>query len=197
MKTKYTFVGNSKVTATFADQTNKMLWVAFLGSNNECVLKKCSAFNPNFIYFTLTMTANEIFNLDDDSAYLFGAIDSGDYLGFRISKNTPLSGQQYIDIPVGINESAIDLVKVDDYIYFLIPGNLSGENAKIVVINNPALSYNETIDLSKSGDIVLNARKIDIDYYGNLWVISETDPVKLTKVVPISGGWDFETFTLS
>ena len=102
----------------------------------------------------------------------------------------------YIIKPVDVDEQAIDLVIDNSYLNLLIPGEYSGLNAKIIRYNKSNLSYIETIELLKSGYIIKNAKKIDIDNMGVMWVISEVDPIIFVKIY-YDNGWDFTSYELS
>lgn len=188
MKNKFTYSEN-RVTAIAND--GYYLWIAFLGEDGISRLYKVSAFDPELRYYNLSITADEIKKIMVDTTYIYLALNSS-YLGERLSKANPLGTYTYINKPVGITEKAVDLVFDNTHIYFLIPGEISETNTKIVRILKSNLSYVETIDLTT----VNNATKIDIDESGRLWVVSEVDPIKLTKVY-YDTAWHFTTYTLS
>lgn len=191
MKSKYQFLNKPKITATFVD--GDYLWIAFEGEDGESSLYKVSLYNPKLIYWELEVTADKINFLIDDATYVYLAIDDDTYIGEKISKTSPSSTYYYFTKPIGITEGAIDLVDDTTFVYFLIPGVISGTNAKICKFNKSTRAFVETIDLP----LVNNAKKIDIDYKGYLWVISDLDTTpKITKVW-YDGTWQYSTTTLS
>lgn len=194
MKSKYTFDQN-KITATLKD--GYYLWIAFLGASESCRLEKVSCFNPNTTYYFHEMTANEITNFRLEGAvYLYMSVDSSTNIGARATRNSYTTPVYFLK-PAGITEKAVDITMDGYYVYFLTPGTASGENAKIVKFNKSTRAYVETINLTKSGLDVNNATKLDKDVSGNLWVVSESNPVVLTKVYSIASVWDFNSWTIS
>ena len=188
MKSKYIFSSENKTTAILVDAY--YVWIAFLGSLNICSLHKANVFNPNQSYWEVDITAVEINKIILDTSSVYLALDDSTNTGAKVSRSSP-STITYFVKQAGITEEAVDCVKDTTFVYFLIPGVLSGTNAKIIKYNKSTRAFVETIDLTT----VNNATKIDIDYYGQLWVTSETDPIKLTKIV-YSGTWSFTTYTL-
>ena len=189
MKSKYSFSNENKITVTLVD--SYYVWLGFLGASNVCALHKASVFNPNQSYWEVDITADEIKFMQQDSTYLYLAIDDSTNSGAKVTKSNP-STITYFTKQAGITEASVDLCLDATYVYFLTPGVASGINSKIVKYNKSTRAYVETIDLTT----VNNAKKIDIDTDGSLWITSETDPVKLTKAI-YSGSWSFTTYTLS
>jgi hypothetical protein len=100
-----------------------------------------------------------------------------------------------VPIPAGINEFPIDIAVNSNNFYILTPGTASGENAKILkysTASTPVLQA--TIDLTT----INNARSIEVDDSGNLWVVTYESPAKLIKAYQVSGSlyaytsWDME-----
>jgi len=118
-------------------------------------------------------------------------VDDVTYLGAKVTKDNP-SEISYFIIAGGINEKSIDLINDSTYIYFLTPGIETGENSKIVKYNKISRVYVETIDLVT----VFNAKKIDIDGSGNIFVVTDNDPIELVKVW-FDSFWQYQIFTLS
>lgn len=193
MKDRYLY-STSRVTAVLNDDI--YLWQAFLGTTDESIVYKSDTFSPDVNYWDLDVAVTRINSFIDDTTYVYGATEGTTSLGIKIKKDS-ITDISYYTIPAGINEGSIDLIDDTNYIYFLTPGNTSGENTKIIKYNKSTRIFVETIDLSKSGSIVTNAKKIDIDNSGNLWVVSETNPVILTKVFYTGLTWDFTNYTLS
>ena len=166
------------------------LWVAFKqDSSGNCALKKVSAHNPLQTYFDVDITTTEIKRLIISSTYLYVALDDTSYIGKRYSVSNPVSGVVSMAIPSGITEAPVDMI-VDSYLYFLIPGSISGTNAKICVFTTAGV-FSETIDLPT----VTNASAITIDADDNLWIVTNTDPCYLIRVYD-DGGWQIQTTEL-
>jgi len=193
MKNKYIYNVN-EITAIYNE--SYYVWIAFKGNSNSCILKKVSALDPDIVYFTLTIEANEITAIFSDDDYIYLSLDSLTYFGMRLKKETPNLVYTYINIPIGITEEAIDLVTNNEFIYILTPGLDSGTTAKVCQFNKINLTLITIIDLMKSGLDIVDAKKIDIDNNGNVWVVSEVDPPRLTKL-SYNGIWDIDTYLLT
>ena len=191
MKSKYQFIGENNITACFV--SGEFIWIAFFGENNISILYKSSVYNPNTRYWSISVTADEIKSIIEDSTYLYLSIDYSTNIGAKITKSSP-SSISYFVTQSGINEESVDLIDDATYVYFLTPGIASGENAKICKYNKSTRAFVETIDLTT----VTNAKKLDIDNAGVLWVQSDLDTSvpKLTKV-EYSGSWSFTTYNLT
>lgn len=194
MKTNYPFLGNQKITATLV--YNDIIWIAFYGISGICKLYGCSVYDLDTIYWDLDIIADEITAINVDAyGYLYLAIDNATNIGIDIDSSSPNIGWALAK-DAGVLEKAVDVVydSVLNYNFFLSPGLLSGENAKISVYDDSNDNYVETIDLTT----IFNASKISADDSGNLWVQSDLNSVPiLTKVYPVSGVWDFINYTLS
>jgi len=194
MKNKYSFTGEQKITATLVD--GDYIWICFFGVSNSCALYKSSKFNPNIKYWDVDIAADEVTAIIDGLGYIYVSLDDSLYMGAVVNKTTP-SAISYYSIPLGVIEKAIDLIADDNYIYFLTPGINSGTNSLIVKYNKLTLDFIETIDLSKSGEIIENASKIDIDGLGNLWVVSELNSTPILTKVWYDSGWNFSSSVLA
>ena len=190
MKTNYLFTDENRITATLV--SDYYIWITFFGEDNICSLYKSSCFDPNIVYWDVDVTGDEITSLTQDTTYLYGALDDVVNIGAKITQLTPTTITYFIK-DVGITEKAIDIIIDTSYVYFLTPGVDSGTNAKIVKYNKSTRAYIETIDLST----VTNAKKIDIDNSGNLWVVSDEDSIPVLTKVWFSGTWQFSSTTLS
>ena len=188
MRNKFIF-NEKKITATLVN--GEFIWLAFEGTGGISPLYKSSVYSPDLVYWDVNVVADEITFMHQDSTYMYLSLDDTINTGAKVTIATP-NIITYFTKDIGVSEKSVDLVDDTTFIYFLTPGILSGENAKIVKYNKSTRVYVETIDLTT----VFNAKKIDIDNFGTLWVISDIDPVKLTKVI-YSGGWSFTTYTLS
>lgn len=190
--TNFTYTGLTKITALCKDAY--YIWIAFLGSGGNSTLYKASVFNPNLKYFTLTIPVEEITRMKDNSANVFLALDDADYVGRRIIKTNPLGTANYYNKPAGITEKAVDLAIDATYVYFLIPGEDSGDNAKVLKFNLSTKVLASTIELDASGDIITDASSMCIDSDGKLWVVTNEAPSKLVKIDPDTE--DYETWEL-
>jgi hypothetical protein len=190
MKSKYLFSGEQKITAQLV--SGDYIWLAFEGVSSLCALYKSSVFNPNTRYWDVDVIGDEITFLHEDATYLYASLDHTTYIGAKITKSFP-STIAYFTKDAGILEEAVDLVDDTTYIYFLTPGIISGENAKIAKYNKSTRAFVETIDLTT----VFNAKKIDIDYHGVLWVQSELDSTPILTKAEYDGSWNITDYTLS
>lgn len=194
MKNKFIFTGEERITSTLVD--GDYIWIAFLGLSNACALYKSSKFSPEIKYWDVDIIGDEVTGIIDDTSSLYVSLDDATSIGAQINKTIPSSITYYIK-DLGITEKAIDLIDDVDYIYFLIPGIESGTNAKIAKYNKSSRAFVETIDLTKPGDTVENASKIDVDGSGNLWVVSELNSTPILTKVWYDSGWDFSSTILS
>lgn len=170
--------------------TSQYLWVAFKQDvSGNCALQKVSAHNPLQIYFNIDLNVTEIKRLYINSTNLYVALDDVTYFAKIYSVTNPLSSVTDVAIPSGITEAPIDIV-VGDNLYFLLPGNLSGTNAKICVFSTVGV-FSETIDLTGINQV----SSFTIDANNNLWLVTNTNPAKLIRVYDDSG-WQIQTTTL-
>jgi hypothetical protein len=173
MKNKYLYDQNT-ISATLIN--GYYIWIALEGISGISKLLKNSAFNPDQIYFEIDINADKITHMWQDSTYLYLSLDDTDYIGSRLNKTNPTTTISYFAKPGGITEKAIDLIVDSSYVYFLTPG--SGIDAKIIKMNKSTLEFVSTITLTG----IQNAKAIDIDNTGTLWVVTDTSPVKLISI---------------
>lgn len=170
----------SKVTAHIVD--GNYVWIAFLGSSGSTTLKKVSAHDLSQTYFEITITSDQITALKIDSSYLYGSLESDDYVAFKLNKDNPLAADPiYFDKPGDISETPTDLVISGSDVFILIPGEASGTNAKILKYSITG-TLSSTIDLAVSGDIVNYARTMTFDGSNDIWIATYENPCKLVKV---------------
>lgn len=183
---RFVYSSDEQITAIKAEST--YLWIAFAQNSDDiCILKKVWASSPNQVFFEIEKEVNSIINMDADSTKLYVAYNDTTLLGEIFTLNTPLSSTTEISIPVGVNESPVD-VKIDGTnLFYLIPGDLSGENAKLLRYNTSGV-LQETIDLTRTGEEVLNAKAMTIDANGDIWIITYTNPSTVVRVFELSGG---------
>ena len=173
----------------------------YMATKLDGVVKLCvrNALSPSVNQIeSSAINVDKINEMSSSMGRIYCAIDSTTYI--CLTTDTSFSAFSYINKPVGVNESSIELVSDANnvgYVYLLTPGNEVGENAKIIKYEKQSdsinLVYVEIIDLSTLN----NAQKIDIDIDGNIYVLSdlETATPKLTKVV-YSVTWSFTTYNL-
>jgi len=179
------------ITAQAVDDSNQYLWLAFSQDvNGNCVLKKVSAFQPDQVFFSLEIAVNEITAMQISGSYIYLAYDDDSLIGARYSTSSPLTSSIDFSIPSGITEAPVDLVIDNSTLFYLIPGNVSGTNSKVVEFTLTG-TFVETIDLVKSGNIVTNASSIAVDTNSNLWLVTYTSPATLVRVYETGGFWDF------
>jgi len=163
--------------------SGQYLWV--LQANN---LKKLSASNPLQTYFDIDTTQTLIKGFLY-STYLYVAMDDSTLIGKRFYIDNPITVYTNFTKPVGINEAPVDVVVGTLGVFFLIPGNLSGTNAKIVKMSVAGI-YDLTIDLPT----VTNAKSITMDNLNNLWVVTSGNPSEYIRIW-LDGTWQFQKFS--
>ena len=143
---RFEYTNNKKLTALKSDSVNNAIWIAFsIDSDNNVIIERKSAFEPDQNFFTLTRSIDQVTDMDIDSTNLYVSYADDTLLGEIISITNPLTITTTIDIPVGITETPV-AVRIDGSdLYFLLPGNTSGENAKILKFNDDG-DFIETID---------------------------------------------------
>lgn len=175
------------ITASITDETNEFLWVAFAVSSGECVIKKLHFANPSQVFFSLDREISEVTAMALNSSNLFVAYNDNTLLGERISLTNPLTSTTEISIPVGIVEAPVDVQIDGSDVWYLIPGSLSGTNAKLLRYNTSGV-LQETVDLTNSMNTVTNATSFDIDDNSDLWIVTNNDPAEYVRVFALSGG---------
>lgn len=180
---RFNFTGEEQITAQVADELTNHLWTAFAQNNNGiCYLKKQSGLSPTQNYYSINRSVSNINALDYDVNNIYVAYSDITYLGEIFDKANPLTSSTYIE-KGSFLESPID-VKVDNTnLWFLLPGELSGLNAKVLRYNTDG-EYQETIDLTG----ITNAKSMIIDSNSNIWIVTYTNPVQLIRIFEISGG---------
>lgn len=188
---KYIY-NQSEISAFVIDTTNdNYLWLGFSLNNGVCKLKKVSAMKPTQTYFDIDLSVTEIKKIISSGNYVYSVFDDSSLICTRFSKTNPITSTTDFAIPSGINESPIDALVSGSNIYFLTPGNISGENAKIVKFTTSG-SYVETINLST----VSNAKAFVISDVGEFWVITYASPSSYIRVYQLSGGaWTYTVNT--
>lgn len=181
-------LSETDVTSILVDEISRdYLWIAFSKNTaGTCTIKKVSANNPLQKYFDIDIEADSINKIFQDDTYVYLALDDSTLIGEALSKTNPISTTVEYTKPAGIYEEAVDCTTDGTNVYFLTPGELSGENAKIVVFAIDG-TYVETIDLTG----VYYARAFTFDAnVEELWVLTYTAPAQYIRVY-YSSGWLF------
>ena len=190
---RFEYSSDKQITAQYADEFNNFLWVAFAqNSSGNCIIEKQAFANPLQTYFSLNRAVNNVNQMDSDDTNIYVAYDDTTLLGEIINENTPLSITTEI-ARGSIVESPID-VKIDTLtsdLWFLLPGNASGTNAQLLRYDTSGV-LQQTVDLAKSSEIVVNAKTMTIDENSDIWIGTFETPAKIVRVFEISGGlFDF------
>lgn len=182
---------NKKITAIKSQA--EFLWVAFdKNAEDECLIEKQFALEPSQTFFTVTREVTKVVKMDADNDNLYVAYEDTTLLGEIFSLTNPLTTSTEIAIPSGLDESPVDIFVDNTDVYFLLPGNISGVNAKILRYNTDG-DFQEEIDLSRSDLTIYNASSMVIDSIGDIYIVTYTDPATVVRVISLSGGgWDFE-----
>lgn len=188
---RFNFSDNKKITAQKADNISDFLWMAYAqNSDGNCIIKKSAKFFPTQTYFTLERAVNEVNAIDLDSTNIYVSYNDSTLLGEIISKTNPLTSTTEIDRGA-IVESPVDVLINGTDLWFLLPGDSSGNNAQLLKYNTSGV-LQQTVDLSKSGSTVYNAKSFTIDSNDDLWIGTYETPAKVVRVFEISGGlFDF------
>src|SRR6185295_15652191 len=151
------YSNDKRITAIKAQPIDGYVWVAFAkNSDDVCILEKQFKFQLNQTFFSIEKEVNEILSLDLDSSNLYLAYDDSELLGEILSLSNPISFTTEIEIPGGITESPVDVHVNGSDLWFLIPGNDTGSNAKLLLYDTFG-TFQLEIDLTRTGEEVLNA----------------------------------------
>ena len=188
---RFEYSGDKQITSQIADENSDFLWVAFAkNGDGNCILEKQARFFPTQTYFSIERSVDKIVALDVDSSNIYSAYDDSVLIGEIFSKINPLTSSTQISRG-SIVESPVD-VKVDGGdLWFLLPGNASGTNAQLLRYNFLGV-LQQTVDLIKSNETVVNAKTMTIDDNNDIWIGTFTNPATVVRVFQISGGlYDF------
>lgn len=189
---RFEYTGDKKITTQKADELADFLWVAFAqNSDGNCIIEKEAKFSPTQTYYSLERAVTEVVEIDLDSSNIYVAYNDSTLLGEIISKTNPITSTTEISRGA-IVESPVD-VKIDGSdLWFLLPGNASGTNAQLLKYNTSGV-LQQTVDLIKSSETVVNASTMTIDDNNDIWIGTNTNPATVVRVFEISGGlFDFE-----
>lgn len=179
----------SKINSIIIDNyLSQYLWLGFEKSGDYCTLKKVSANNPLQTYFDIDLEIDTIKKFAIYSTFLYVAIDDSTIIGRRFSLINPLTTTSDFTKSVGANEAPIDIQVTANYVFFLLPGNISGENAKIYKFTLSG-TYVETIDLTT----IQNVSSFVVIDDTNLWAVTNTSPSELVRIYN-DGSWNYSTF---
>ncbi len=189
---RFDYSTDKQITAQIADEIDNFLWVAFAKNDDgNCILEKEAKFFPTQTYFSIDKSVDEIINLDLDSSNIYTAYDDTTLLGEILSKTNPLTSTTEI-LKGSTLESPVDVKVNSSDLWFLLPGNISGENAKLLKYNTSGV-FQQEVDLITSSLVVNNAKSMVIDDNNDIWIATNTNPVQIVRVFEISGGlFDFE-----
>jgi hypothetical protein len=177
---------------------NSFFWLAFKkNSSGKCIIKKVLAFKPDQTFYTIERSIDAINDMDISTTLLYAVYDDSSLFVESMSLTNPLSTYTQATIPSGITEAPVGVITDGTDVWVLVPGAASGTNAKLVKYNT-SLVFQETVDLTKSGNPVTNAVSLDVDSSGDIWVLTENSPAEYVRVYELSGGgYDFEVNTAS
>jgi len=192
-KIRYTFTEN-KVIAIVKDGLH--LWTAFKGADGVSKVIKSTIYDPTRVLYEISINVDEVVDMVTNATYVFLAVKDDDYIGVRIPRQNPLGSTLYYDKPGTISEDCVG-VTVGTGLYFLIPGELSGENARILRYNTVNTILQENIELDIGAVTIRNASAIDIDGDNEiLYIATNEDPITLAKLYDDSGwqllSWQIE-----
>ena len=186
-----TYAYNESEISTMVTDPSGYLWIGFKqDASGDCAFQKVSASNPLQKYFDIDLAVTEIKKGFIFSNYIYVALSDSSLIGKRFSLLNPLTTNSEFDIPSGITEVPVDILAHGSYVYFLIPGNLSGTNAKICVFTLAGV-FQETIDLTT----VTNAKSFTVNTTtSEIWLVTYSSPAKYVRVYQLSGGnWTYTT----
>lgn len=179
----------SEISTFIADfYYGQYLWIGFTKNDDSCILKKVSANNPLQIFYNIEEEIDAFKKFAIYSTYIYTAIDDATYIGKRYALITPLINTSFFIKPVGCNESPIDIQVTSSFVFFLLPGNISGENAKIYKFTLSG-TYVETIDLTT----VQNVSSFVVIDNTNIWAVTNTSPTELIRIYN-NGTWNYDIF---
>lgn len=194
---RFNFSSDKQITALKADNIVDFLWVAFAqNSDGNCIIEKEAKFYPTQTYFTLERAVTEVIGMDLDTTNLYVAYNDTTLLGEIISKTNPLTSTTEISRG-DIEEAPVDVIINGTDLWFLLPGDASGTNAQLLKYNTSGV-LQDTVDLTKSGLTVTNAKSMIADDNDDIWIVTYANPTQLIRVFELSGGtYDFAVTEIS
>jgi len=182
----------SQITMLVTDSA-EYVWMGFTqDANGNCAIQKVSASDPTQKYFDIDLATNVVKRGFIFGNYIYIALDDNTLIGKRYSLLNPLSLTDTFTIPAGVTEAPVDVLAYGSYVYFLIPGDTSGKNAKICIFSLSG-TFDQTVDLAT----ITNAKSFTIDTStSELWVATYASPAKYVRVYQASGSiWSYTAFT--
>lgn len=180
----------TQVATIIADESGTAYLIIAFHKNNSgiCHLRRVSANDLTQLYSERDVEAESINKLWIEGSYVYVALDKSSVLGYRYYKYNLLGSTVTFTKPVSVVEEAIDVVVFNNSVYFLTPGNASGEPTKIIKMTLTG-TLEEVIVLEESGNSTINnAIGMTFDTTGNIWIVTGTDPAQLIRVYEGSGG---------
>jgi hypothetical protein len=172
------------------------LWILFTGVSGSTKLMKVSALDPSVIYYELTLTIDDGIRLKIDGSYLYVLADDDTYIAVRITRTNPIGTELYYTKPVAETEDPVDMV-VSNFVYILMPGEISGEYAIIYKFSKTSDTLSETITLNLAGNALRNASTMDIDTSTEtLHIATNESPLSLGRLL-YNSGWILTTWEIS
>lgn len=185
---RFEYSSDKQITAIAVQEVGNFLWLAFAqNSAGNCIIEKEFAFKPDQTFFSLERSVDKIVSFSIDANNLYVAYNDSTLLGEIISLSNPLTSTTTIARPGGLTENPVDVEVDGTDLWYLIPGDASGTNSSIIRYNLSGV-FQETVDLSKSGTIINNAKSFSIDSNSDIWIVTFTSPAQLVRVFEISGG---------
>lgn len=183
---RYDYSPKLNITAQKFQGNDNYLWIAHAqNTSGNCILQKVFGLSPTQIFYTLNRAVDKIVAMDADATYLYLAYEDNLLLGEIINLNNPLSITTEISTISGLLEYPVDIKVTANYIYFLIPGSISGSNAQILRFNLNG-TYIDTVNLVESSNIVTNAKSMTIDSTtGDIWIGTYESPANLVRVYQV------------
>jgi len=190
--TKYDFDSTKVSSILYEDYAPGFVWVAFEAepsTPDQCRLIRASTFNLNSIMFDFTVPVDRINKMVIASGRVVLAVDHDTLMGYRYYTTFPITSFNSIAKPVAITENPVDIIGTSSRLYFLFPGSATGTNAKIAITDSVG-NHLQTVDLipSATGGIpVTDASGMIRDLSGDIWVVTNTSPVRLVRVYDTGG----------
>jgi len=141
---------------------------------------------------------DEIVAMAVGSTYLYVALDDETNIGCLYAKATPLTSSSEIPIPSGITESPVAICATSSDLWFLTPGSVSGDKAKVIKMTLSG-GFVETIHLNVTGKVIIDAISITEDEAsGDLYIGTNTSPANLVRIYETTGGsYDYDVTPLA
>ena len=183
---------SSETRPTAIEYDSGFLWLAYTLSSGVCTVQKVLATEPSQIAIDFDVAVNSINDIEAYISYVFLAYDDSTLLGQRYAKTNPSYTPVDYDKPVSVTEEAIACLLTSTHIYFLTPGEASGENAKIIKFTLSG-TFVYIIDLTT----VTNAKSFTIDSNDEIRVVTFTSPAQIVRVYDLATTPQFSTTSIT